>query len=241
MNIHSVGMTDKGARRSNNEDAFVILANERYCSVADGMGGAAAGEVASKIFVDTVLELFSDITSQSEQEVDSTIREAFLQGNERIILSAKANPSYEGMGCTAEVIAFFDERYTIGHVGDSRTYLFRGGELSQITKDHSYVQHQVDQGLISAEEARTHTMKNVVLRALGIDESLSLDIIRGRVLPGDIYLLCSDGLSDMLSDSTIVDVLETSFVLEQKVDMLIKGAIAAGGKDNVTVVLCQAD
>jgi protein phosphatase len=240
MNIFSVGMTDKGARRENNEDAFVILPNQQYCSVADGMGGAAAGEVASDIFIKTVTELFTDLQPQSEDELNALVRKTFQLGNDRIITCAKTIPQYQGMGCTAEVITFYGDRYIVGHVGDSRTYLFRDGGLRQITKDHSLVQHQVDQGMISVAEAKNHAMKNVVLRALGIEQELSLDIIRGRALSGDLFLLCSDGLSDMLDDEGITQILAGGNVLSDKVKLLIQGAIAAGGRDNVTVVLCQA-
>ena len=240
MKIAIVGRTDVWTKRKNNEDAFVILPSQRFAAVADGMGGAAAGEVASRIFVDTVREYFLRLDPTSEDDVNTTIREAFLQGNARIVHNAKSTPEYEGMGCTAELIGFFEDRYVVGHVGDSRTYLFRDGELRQITKDHSLVQHQVDQGLISDEEARNHSMKNIVLRALGIDLSLPLDIVRGRVLPRDIFLLCSDGLTDMLQDGEISVILSRSNSLAEKVDMLINDAITAGGKDNVTVVLCQA-
>ena len=125
-------------------------------------------------------------------------------------------------------------------MGDSRTYLFREGELRQITKDHSLVQHQVDQGIITATEARSHAMKNIVLRALGVDPSLSLDIVRGRVMPEDLFLLCSDGLTDMLDDVEIGKILASGLTIGEKVDKLISCAITAGGKDNVTAVLCQA-
>jgi protein phosphatase len=240
MRINTIGMTDKGARRQNNEDAFVVLPGNNYSAVADGMGGAAAGEVASRIFVDTVSELFHRLDPHSEDEVKTMIGEAFRQGNERIIKSAHDTPEFEGMGCTAELIAFFADRYLVGHVGDSRTYLFRAGELRQITKDHSLVQHQVDQGIITALEARSHAMKNVVLRALGVDPSLSLDIVRGRVLPDDLFLLCSDGLTDMLDDAEIGEILASGLTIGEKVAKLINCAITAGGRDNVTAVLCQA-
>ena len=239
MRIEILGRTDAGLRRKNNEDSFLVLPCQRYASVADGMGGAAAGEVASRIFVETVREYLQELNPHSEDDVKSVIRELFLRGNESIIHAAQVTPEYEGMGCTAEVIGFFEDRYVVGHVGDSRTYLFRDGELRQVTKDHSLVQHQIDEGLISTEEAKTHAMKNVVLRAVGIDPDVSLDIVRGRLLPGDIYLLCSDGLTDMISDSLISEILSPPVSLNDKVDLLISKALAAGGRDNVTVVLCQ--
>ena len=240
MKIQSIGKSDKGLRRENNEDAFIVLPHGLYCSVADGMGGAAAGEVASGIFIETVEELFSPLAGAAEDALNAMVQQSFLLGNERIIQCARAIPQYQGMGCTAELIAFAGDRYIVGHLGDSRTYLFRDGVLRQITKDHSLVQHQVDQGMITAAEARTHAMKNVVLRALGIESELALDMVRGRVLPGDIFLLCSDGLSDMLDDAGIGQILASERQLSDKVDLLIQGALAGGGRDNVTVVLCQA-
>ena len=239
MRICSIGKSDKGLRRQNNEDAFVVTANQKYCAVADGMGGAAAGEVASTLFIEAVEALFAQLQPQDEHEVSSLVREAFKQGNEMILRSVHETAEHEGMGCTAELITFFEDRYTLGHIGDSRTYLFREGELRQLTKDHSFVQHQVDQGVISADQARTHSMKNVILRALGLEPTLSLDIIRGRLFPEDLFLLCSDGLSDMVDDGGIADILASGEALPEKADALIASALRSGGRDNVTVVLCQ--
>jgi protein phosphatase len=143
------------------------------------------------------------------------------------------------MGCTAELLKFIDQVYVIGHVGDSRVYLFRQGQLKQITKDHSLVQEQVEQGLISAIEARTSTLRHQILRAVGITDSLAVDFIKGRILPGDIFLLCSDGLSDMIEDSIIQQELSLPITLQQKTDTLIQSAKAAGGHDNITVILCE--
>jgi len=157
-----------------------------------------------------------------------------------MIAHVAEHPGHHGMGCTAELLVFSGDCYILGHVGDSRTYLLREGELRQITKDHSLVQQQVDQGLISAAEAKHHPMKNVVLRALGADIELSLDLSRGRIFPGDLFLLCSDGLTDMLEDAAIREALASRRSLADKVESLIEGAKSAGGRDNVTAVLCQA-
>jgi protein phosphatase len=143
------------------------------------------------------------------------------------------------MGCTAEVVAFVDDLFVLGHVGDSRTYLFRDGVLRRITKDHSLVQDQVDRKLISEEEARTHAMRNVIIRAVGIEEPLAVDILRGRAFPGDLFLLCSDGLSDMSEEDAIAARLAGPASLADKAEALIALAKAGGGKDNVTVVLCE--
>lgn len=210
-----------------------------FLALADGMGGAAAGEVASQIFVDTATDVFSRNARTSEQETHESIQETFHLANERILAHVKKNPHHEGMGCTAELIAFRDQNYFLGHVGDSRTYLFRQGKLKQLTQDHSLVQDQVNQGLISPSEARRHPLKNVILRSVGVSERLAVDLLRGGSLLGDFLLLCSDGLTDMVEDTAIQKVLTLSASLSQKVEMLIEFAKSAGGYDNITVILCE--
>ena len=238
MEIISCGKTDVGLRRSNNEDAFFIQPDSSFSAVSDGMGGAAAGEIASRIFVETAQEVF---VNQLKTELDTylSVQEVFRLGNERILEHVSTNPDHKGMGCTAELIGFHSDRYVVGHIGDSRTYLFREGVLRQITKDHSLVQNQLDQGLISQEDARKHPLRHIVLRALGIGTSVSLDVIRGRIQPRDIFLLCSDGLTDLIEDAVIHEILTAGKSLINSVDLLIDAAKTAGGKDNITVVLCE--
>ena len=233
------GKTDTGLRRSNNEDAFIVRPELGLCLVADGMGGAAAGELASNIFAKTTLEAFSKTRGQPEQETFELVQRAFAWTNERILNHVKENPHHQGMGCTAELVAFSDESFVLGHMGDSRTYRFRTGQLKQLTQDHSLVQNQVDQGLITPAEAKNHPMRNVILRALGVKESLALDVLRGKTLSGDLFLLCSDGLTDMVDDTLIEEVLSSTIVLPQKVEKLIELANSAGGYDNITVVLSE--
>ena len=169
----------------------------------------------------------------------NSFSEVFQLGNERILAYVEQNPHCQGMGCTAEVIAFANDCYIVGHVGDSRTYLFRDGELRQITRDHSLVEKQVEQGLISREEAKRHYLRNIILRAVGISPAIELDIVRGKILPDDIFLLCSDGLTDMLEDYSIQETISTSAALTDKVEQLTELANTAGGNDNITVVLCE--
>jgi len=201
------------------------------------MGGAAAGEVASRIFVETASEVFSGERSP-EEDTGALVQKAFSTANERILDQAKKNPGYQGMGCTAEAAVLVHRRFVIGHVGDSRTYLFRQGRLTQITKDHSLVQEQLDQGLITPAEARFHPHRHVIVRAVGVEEKLDVDLVRGELLPGDSILLCSDGLTDMVDDASIQDVLSRPLDAFQKVETLIGLAKAAGGHDNITVVVC---
>jgi PPM family protein phosphatase len=238
MRIISSGRTDIGLKRSNNEDAYLERLDLGVLAVADGVGGCAAGEIASGIFVDTAREVF-ERGCYADTETSALVQEVFRVANERILVDTEEHPENHGMGCTAELIAFNGERYIVGHVGDSRTYLFRDGELRRITRDHSLVQDQLEQGLITQEDARRHRLRNVVLRAVGIESSVALDLIKGRMLPGDIFLLCSDGLTDMVQEDSIRDTLASPLGLADKVEQLVENAKSAGGNDNITVLLGQ--
>jgi serine/threonine protein phosphatase PrpC len=233
------GKSDVGLKRSNNEDAFVVDPDRGFVAVADGMGGAASGEVASQVFVDTTREVFSGHQAQSDQVISALLQKSFLLANTRIFNLARENADRQGMGCTAELLAFYDRNYILGHVGDSRTYLFRDGVLRQMTKDHSLVQDEIDQGFISPEEARSHAHRHVIVRAVGVNEELAVDLIRGQGQPGDVFLLCSDGLHDMIEDYQIQELLSLSVNVNEKAERLIEAAKAAGGHDNVTVALCE--
>ena len=237
--INFVGKSHSGLKRTNNEDCFMVRSELGFCLVADGMGGAAAGEIASRIFAETTLELFSSSAGRSEKETIELVQRAFNFANERILSHVKKNPHHKGMGCTAELMAFSDKGFVIGHMGDSRTYCLRNGQLKQLTLDHSLVQNQIDQRLITPAEARNHPLRNVILRAVGIKKKLALDLVRGITFSGDLFLLCSDGLSDMIDDDRIRNILFSTAPLLQKVEKLIESANAAGGYDNITVVLAN--
>jgi len=208
--------------------------------VADGMGGAAAGELASRIFSETVAEIFSTAEGLPKDSAE-LIQQAFGLANDRILRHTEQIPEHKGMGCTAELMVFSGDRFFIGHMGDSRTYRLKNGQFKQLTLDHSLVQRQLDQGLITPQEARTHAMRNVILRAVGVDETPALDLIRGNFSSGDLFLLCSDGLTDPVDDADIADVLTKSLPLTQKADELIELAKVGGGKDNITVVLIKIE
>ncbi len=210
-----------------------------FCLVADGMGGAAAGELASRIFVDSAKEVFSKAVGRSEKEMIKLVERAFSFANERIMGHAKENPDHMGMGCTAELLGFFDESFVLGHMGDSRTYRLRNEQLKQLTQDHSLVQDQINQGLVTPAEARNHSLRHVILRAVGIEEQLALDLIRGKTFSGDLFLLCTDGLTDLVDDTKIQEVLTSAAALPQKVEELLELAKLAGGNDNITVVLAE--
>lgn len=235
-NITFEGKSDTGLVRANNEDAFLISADLGFAAIADGMGGAAAGEIASRYFVTAALEVFSHNNGERAQ---SLLQKTFELANRKILDHSLANPDHKGMGCTAELLTFFDRNFALGHVGDSRTYLFRGGKLEHLTRDHSFVQELIDRGVISAEEARRHPMRHVILRAVGQGETLEVELVQGGAFPGDIFLLCSDGLTDMVEDSLIESILGEPTGLDRKARKLVDVAKSSGGHDNITVVLCM--
>lgn len=237
--IASFGKSDPGLKRLKNEDAFVVKPKLGLCLVADGMGGAAAGEIASRIFAETTLEIFSKSGGRSEKKTLKLVQRAFEWANEKILSHVKENPPHKGMGCTAELVAFCNKTFVLGHIGDSRTYLFRDGQLKQLTEDHSLVQDQINQGLISSAQARNHPLRNIILRAVGVRERLALDLVKAKTMSGDVFLLCSDGLTDMVADISIQETVSSTIPLPQKAEKLIELAKSAGGYDNITVVLCK--
>jgi len=236
--INSFGKTDVGLVRRNNEDALILKPELGFWAVADGMGGEEKGEVASQFFIQTALELFSESAGGSEEEVKQFVQKTFGLANERILSWAKEN-QVQKMGCTAELMAFSGPDYVLGHVGDSRTYRLRQGQLRQLTRDHSLVQEQIDQGVLTPAEAQKSPLRNVILRAIGTEDTLAVDLMRGKSIPGDLYLLCSDGLTGMVDERKIQEIISLPLGLSQKVDQLIEGAKAAGGYDNITVILCE--
>ena len=232
------GKTDQGLHRKKNEDTILVNEDKGFCLVADGIGGAAAGDVASQLFARTAQEVFS--MKQNTDNMDSErVKKSFQMANDRILKHVENNPAYQGMGCTAELLALSDNRFVLGHMGDSRAYRLRKGNLKQLTTDHSLVQEQLAQGLITKEEAANHTFKNVILRAVGIKKNPSLDILSGNTFSGDFFLLCSDGLTDMIEDSLIKKLLDSRTDIREKVNNLIQEANAFGGKDNISVVLAE--
>ena len=240
-NIIISGKSDVGLKRTNNEDTFVLSHDFRFGLVADGMGGAAAGELASRIFAETAIDHFSGSVSRTESETVDLVQKVFSIANQSILDHIDENAHHKGMGCTAELIAFYEQGFVVGHIGDSRTYRLRNGQLKQLTRDHSLVQDQIDQGMIAPEDARSHMFSNVILRAIGVNEKLELDLLHGKMFSGDIFLLCSDGLTDMVDDASIHKVLVSDISLRQKTDRLIGSALNAGGHDNITVVLCEIE
>jgi protein phosphatase len=244
MSLEFFSATDTGRARNNNEDSIAVQEAAGLVVLADGMGGYNAGEVASGMatsFIKT--ELGRWLQEASGNASDTDVRRAMDicvdNANRAIFNAANSNPQYAGMGTTLVVGAFRDGRLLMGHVGDSRGYRFRGGRLVQITHDHSLLQEQIDSGLITPEQAAFSTNKNLVTRAVGVEDTVLLETHLHDIMPGDIYLLCSDGLSDMLDDESIAQVLQGHDSLEEGGAALIDAANDAGGKDNIAVVLVR--
>jgi protein phosphatase len=245
MTIELHAAVDPGRTRSNNEDSVATDDGVALAVLADGMGGYNAGEVASNMataFIRT--ELGRWLREASSQATDAEVRRAMDicvdNANRAIFNAASSNPQYAGMGTTLVVAVFRDDRVLMGHVGDSRCYRLRAGRLQQITRDHSLLQEQLDAGLITPEQAAFSANKNLVTRAVGVEDSVLLETHHHDVLPGDVFLMCSDGLSDMLSDEDIAQVLQAHDSLEDGSRALIDAANNAGGKDNISVILVRA-
>ena len=209
--------------------------------VADGMGGHAAGEVASDMATQIIAEEFHPTRGMSDDELMSQMIGAIRSANEAIFRRTLSEHDKRGMGTTTTVMHLLPRRYLIGHVGDSRAYLLRGETLSQLTKDHSYVQEQVDAGRLSAEDARTHPYANVITRCVGSSSDVVPDLYFGTLEPGDLLLMASDGLTGMLDDVDVHAIMYAGAPLEEMVDLLIAGANHRGGLDNITTILVRIE
>ena len=246
--LEMIGVSDPGRVRERNEDASMLLADKGIAILADGMGGHQAGEVASAMAVDIIARHLhaSLCLGPAPARDDSTphevraLHEAIQLANHAIFEAARGKPEYNGMGTTAVVTVFQTNLLYVAHVGDSRLYRFRAGVLQQITEDHSMVQELLKRGLITPEEARTSTNKNLVTRALGIDPSVTPDITLYTFLKDDLYLLCSDGLSDVLADTDIERVMQQYGKNPRETcQLMVKEANSRGGPDNITAVLVR--
>ncbi len=232
----AVGLSDPGLVRSNNEDSFLIREDLGLFVVADGMGGTAAGEVASRLFVKTAEEVFLSGLKR-RRDFEGLVLEAFENAHRRIREEAERFPEYLGMGCTAEILALGAGGYHLGHVGDSRTYLKDSRGFRLLTRDHTYVRDQVDLGVLTEEEARKHRLRHVLSRAVGYDDNILVDQSSDSLEPGETFLLCSDGLTDEVSEESMERILSQDKDLEAMARDLVDAAKQSGGRDNITVVL----
>ena len=238
------GLTDIGLKREKNED-FISLPNEnegiKLFILADGMGGANAGEkassVATKVARDYIRTHFIEI-ERNKEELEKLIKNAMIEANNKVRELGKTNPEYSGMGTTLIIVLIYRGRIHIGHIGDSRVYRLRQDVFRQITKDHSYVQELVKQGTISQDEAKNHPQKNVLLKAIGCDEKIEPDIITKGFVKGDIILICSDGLTNMVDDKYIYEtVMKNMYDINVACKKLIEKANYNGGADNISAII----
>lgn len=242
VHTDAAGLSDKGLVRDKNEDVWESLADEHFYILADGMGGHQAGEIAAYKTVDTICEMvkaysFSiDVEKQTQEEVTSLLTEAIQQANSLIYQMGQSNDRFTGMGTTVCCLCIRTGFIICAHVGDSRIYRLRDGELNALTLDHSLVMDLIESGQMTAEEAKNFKRKNVITRAIGIDSTVKSTLSVDNIRSGDIYLLCSDGLSDYVSAEVIKENLVKDDNLNEVCQLLIDEAKNSGSKDNITVV-----
>ena len=253
MKITYKAVSDVGRKRKGNEDSLFVNPEQHLFVVADGMGGHAAGEIASKVAVDAINE-FVCLTGGDEEitwpfGLDENIsydgnrlKTAIRYANRKVLEATKEKSEYEGMATTVAAVLVDGDAANLGHVGDSRVYLMRDGEITQLTSDHSWVNEQIQSGVISPDQARTHPLRNVVTRALGGKPDLQVDMQQHKAKAGDILILCSDGLTTMIPDEDIARVVrESGGDVEKAAQALVASANAKGGEDNITVLLIRFD
>lgn len=234
--VSSAGVTDVGRVREANEDDLYV--GETVVAVADGMGGHLAGEIASKTALEPVRALDGQVFEDAETALQ-TLRAAVVQANATVSQMAADEPTYRGMGTTLTAAMLEGRRLHLAHVGDSRAYLLRSGDFSQITDDHTFVQHLIDEGQITAEEAASHPQRSIITRAIGVSPQVDVDAMSLELEDGDQVLLCSDGLTGVVDDATISRELASGDELDDILGRLVEAANRAGGPDNITAVLLR--
>ncbi len=241
MRLIYAARTDVGMIRTGNEDNFTVDATPArgIFIVADGMGGHAAGEVASEMAVQIVQRELHPVVNVETEDVARLVGSTLRKANRAIHDRTLTEVDKQGMGTTASVLVIAGAKYLIGQVGDSRVYLMRDGTLSQLTKDHSYVQEQVDAGFLTPEQARYHPYSNVITRCVGASPDVEPDVYRGDVRNGDTFLVASDGLTGMVDDRRIAQLVGSRAEPERKVQALISEANGRGGLDNITAIIVQ--
>jgi len=237
VHYSAAAVSDRGRKRSTNEDAFGYSIEQGVYLVCDGMGGAAAGEVASSLAVDEVMRVLTD--RAPDVPLSSLLEQAISDANQVIYSRAQANTKLNGMGTTLVALVAEERRIQVLNVGDSRCYRLRGGNLEQISLDHSLVDEQVRLGRMSMAEAARSPMRNVITRALGTQSRVTPDIFDLEADPGDLFLLCSDGLTRELTDGSIEQILSRDRTLEGLCGELVIAANQAGGGDNITCLLVR--
>lgn len=239
LNTQMSGRTDPGAVRENNEDAILWDQAGGWAVLADGMGGHMAGEVASEMAGEALEQYFRQLSAtETAGLIREGLRGAVAEANRRIHEKAVADIRCHNMGTTVVAALFRDASLTCAYVGDSRLYRYRGGELERLSHDHSLVQELVDEGMMSSEEAAESSHKNVITRALGLEQTVEVDVVQSPLEAGDLYLLCSDGLSDKIHDAELGAYLDGAD-LDSMTQQLVAEAKVRGGEDNISVILVR--
>ena len=241
MQLSVAARTDVGRIRAGNEDSLYADATQSrgLFIVADGMGGHAAGEVASSMAVQIIAHELRPVARIDAPDAADRMALSLRTANRAIFERTTRESEKQGMGTTASVLMLSDGGYLIGQVGDSRIYLLRDGRLRQLTKDHSYVQEQIDAGYLTPEQARYHPYSNVITRCVGANEQVEPDVYAGEVCPGDVFLVASDGLTGMVEDRRLLQLMSSRAAPARVVDALIAEANGRGGLDNITAILVQ--
>ncbi len=237
MKIIAVGQTDIGLVRKKNQDTYGLFSELGLYIIADGMGGRPAGEVASQMAVDLMQKFF--INAKDASPNLSLLNDAILHTNKKVYEASQAHSAYDGMGTTLVALLAHPSTVLIGFVGDSRAYLHRGGVLKQLTQDHSLVNEYIKLGILTPEAARTHRLRNVISRGIGVGSTTQPETFEVPAQAGDLFLLCTDGLSNMVDHEGINDILNRTGRCgsDETATALIEGAKEKGGRDNITVVL----
>ena len=234
--LRSAGRTDIGRHRAANEDSILLVPEKGLFAVADGMGGHRGGRVASQMVTGELGRIVREAASPMEHE---DLAGALREVNRRVYETGLQNEELHAMGSTCVVVSFVGDRLHLAHVGDSRCYRVRGKEVEQLTSDHRAIQPMIDQGAITEVESRLHPLRNVLTRSVGVEAEVDVESRELPVRPGDRFLLCSDGLSDMLTQQEIVAEVAAGPDLEEVVEALVAQANHAGGNDNISVVLVE--
>lgn len=238
MKLQVCAKTDIGLNRKNNEDRFFVDEKRGLFMVADGMGGHAAGEVASWIAMETACQ---SLLAETQENPREQLTEAVEKANRAVEQEAADHSAHQGMGTTLTIFLLHQQQGYLAHVGDSRMYRLHNSQFEQMSDDHSLVAEQLREGILTLEQAKKSTLGNILLQAIGITPNLDLCQKTFPLAVGDRYLLCSDGLTDMLADTEIAEILKRPGSLPPLCDALIEAALTAGGKDNITVVVVQID
>lgn len=246
MKITSAGTTNIGRKRKVNQDSFLMEPAARLFVVADGMGGHAGGETASRLTVETVVQsILQDKNSSLEMQAPDLVMGAIHRANTAVYSTAEKNKSLSGMGTTVVGMYFNEGKIYVGHVGDSRVYVARRGQLWQVTRDHSLVNEKLKAGIITREQMKKDRSRNVITRSVGFESSVLVDVYQREVNPGELYLACSDGLSGMVEDAEMISIIDQHAWdgdnLDNLVNAMIEKANQHGGDDNITCVVARVD